>query len=261
MKSGVWILTVGLAAAAFVSGGCRADVGPPARRLLKDAYISYNSGDYRGAIRRTDEFLRVRRKEMRDGEAYYLRGLSKDRLGQSGAAAADWTVAANVSGVTGVRGSALLALGDQAWETGDISAAERFYRRCTSQEGGSAAIKACFRLGHVLQRQGRWSQADEWFTWAAGRTGRRLSRLARRRAGARAWTIQVGAFAEAGNSAALVRRLRGEGFAGAARHVRKTSRSVRYIVTVGRYDTYRQATASVAEVRPRHGGAFITMIR
>ena len=252
----------GLVAAAVLAcglaGGCVADVDAEGKRQLDACYDAYAGGRDEAAIEHASAFLRANSPSVRDDEAYYLRGLALSRQGDGVDARADLARAAG-SDRRAVRSPALLALGDLALGGGDLERAETLYRRSLSAGGAGKppAQHAHLRLGHVLQRRGRWADADVQFSRVLHYfMDTEQARWAAARMHGRAWTIRAGAFAgKAGAAAAAALLAKAE--LPAAVQVEMRGGSVMHMVSVGRYATYDQAAAALGEVRRLHPDAYI----
>ncbi|MFW6133904.1 MAG: tetratricopeptide repeat protein, partial [Planctomycetota bacterium] len=149
-----------LACAAAVSG-CAHELPPEALELLDSGRVACQNGQYAAAVERMDRFLAAHEDADRAGEAYYYRGLARYRLGRYEVARADLDTALDEADDERVALAARVALGDLAYDTGDIAQAERRYREAADQidPGEPLADHVRYRLGCVLQRQGRWEEA------------------------------------------------------------------------------------------------------
>ena len=242
------------AAAAWVAlllGGCRTGLDAGAARGV----VVSRSGQ--GQARRSAGSYRC------GADRYYIRGLAREKAGDLGGAKADWLTCLGSKGCAEARGHAALALGDLCYLAGDVDGAQRRYRQCIASVGpkGKASGQAHYRLGHLLQRQGRWAEAREVF----GRLVRlfdrsRLASLVRARMYGAAWTVQAGAFASKRNADALVRRLAQQQLA-AVEELSSRDGSVYHIVKIGRYRTYGLAEETLRVVRSTQKNAFISVTR
>ena len=248
----------------LVSAGCAPDMGGRARRALLLGYEAYGRGDNQAALRYSSSFLTTHAYTDGAGEAHYLRGLAADRLGDRPTARADWMLALKRTRSDDVRAHVFLAFGDVAYESDNLPMAEKMYRKSLSlaRQRREPAQHAWYRLGHVLQRRGRWRDADECFGRLIEHFGESdRATQARRRLHAGAWTIQAGAFARKSNADALARKLSRRGLAAATAPRHATGRDVHHIVSVGRYDTYEQAEQTLTAMVRRPTGAFISVTR
>ena len=243
--------------------GCVKTVSPEARQLLIDSKAAYARGDDETVIRQTTTFLGGHADTNLADVAYYLRGLAKYRRKDTSGAREDLKAAVTATQRKDVRLGALKALGDLAYETGDMAWAESLYGQALKdiETGKPPADEVRYRLGCVLQRRGRWSAADEQFdrvvhvfagTEIAGRAERRLRCLA--------WTVQAGAFARQAHAHAEALRLRGLKLQAVARPG-SPGPKLYFVVQVGLYGTYEQAAAVLPSVRRHCRDAFITPTR
>ena len=239
-------------------GGCVRDVTPLGRQQLEACYDAYASGNDRGAIELASSFLRDNSPSVRDDEAYYMRGLALSRQGDPVDARADFDRAAG-SDRLAVRARALLALGDLSLTGGRLPQAETFYRSALVEAPAdkTPAQHAGLRLAHVLQRNGRWGEADVQYSRVIHHfEGTRHARWASGRIHGRAWTVRVGAFARQQGAAARAAELVKSKLP-AVVDARMLDRNVMYVVCVGRYTQYAQAEAALVTVRKRHKDAYI----
>jgi len=245
------------------SFGCNGQLTPQAREILRGCYDAYWSGDNRDVIRRADAFLRDNRRSKRADEAYYLRGLAKYELTDMSGARADLNEALGRTRNKDIRARALLALGDLAHDTGEMDLAGTMYRQALAslESGAKPGDHARYRLGCVLQRQGRWRQADVHFDRVIYFfDGSELARRAERRVRCSDWTIQVGAFADKPRADAAAAQLRANKINAFTHPVLDDNRPV-FVVQIGRYPTYEQAAVGLAEVKRQQSDAFVTVTR
>jgi len=258
-----WPLAAALAWMFASLPGCMLGLSQHAQKLCADGLSSYEQGDYAATVRYMDEFLRDNPRSRETGRGYYLRGQAKFQLQDYQGAKADFEQALKRVKDKTTRANSLAALGDIAWNSDDMTAAENMYRQALiyCSRDARPADHACYRLGCVLQRQGRWRDADAQFnrvvyffagSQLAGRAGRRLH--------ARRWTIQAGAFRIRKLADEFAGRLRKQNLPAVARPVASPDRPV-FAVQVGRYQTYDQASAALQSVRRLADDAFVTVTR
>ena len=245
----------------FALTGC--GLNGRAQQQLNDGYQRYAAGDNAGAIRQMDVFLRENPHAQRADEAYYVRGLARYNLRQYDAAKLDLEQTVSQATNPELRAKAALALGDLSYDTGDMTLAENMYRHAISsfKEQNELQAQGYYRLGKVLQRQGRWREADAQFHKAmyyfpSTEPGRRSARLIN----ANAWTIQAGAYSRMPIAAATARRLSAQGLPARAVAVRQDQR-IQYAVQIGRYGRFEEADAMLAKVRAAQSDAFVTPAR
>ncbi len=181
----------------FVAIGCTGAAPQRGRALLSESQNSLERRDYKDTIEKTDRFLREFGSTREAGRAYYLRGKAKLSLSQVTQAQSDLREAVGRSPNADVRANARLALGQLAFDNGQMLQAEELYRDAVAdiEVGTPPSDHARYRLGCVLQRRGLWSQAElefrkviEYFA------NTELARRSSRRVNATAWTVQAGAF-------------------------------------------------------------------
>jgi tetratricopeptide (TPR) repeat protein len=241
--------------------GCVHEPSPQAQQLLVDGYAAYQRGDDETVVKLTDAFLRDSARTTRADEAYRLRGLARYRLKEFAAAEADLAKAVERTKRSAFKAECLLMIGEIAREMGDVGKAERFYRDSLehTDRGKKPSDVAHYRLGRILQRSGRWEEADKHLGHVAFLFGgSELAKRADSFAGAKAWTIQVGAFDRLANCAELARELRRKNLP-ARQHPALRGGKLLYMVHVGRYQTYQQAESALPAVQRHESDAFLTV--
>lgn len=254
-----WVATVAL----VVLAGCEQTVSSEGRKLLEAGYAAYNRGDDKTAVEKTDAFLSEHEGSDRMDEAYLVRGLSRYRLGNYDGARADLDAVLATTRRARLKAQAALILGEMAYVRGRWPRAERMLELSLENTPRAAkpSDRAHFRLGVLLQRLGRWDEADRHFHHVSFLfPGSPLARRAEDLAGADAWTVQVGSFRQARNAEALERKLRAAGLDARALAV-LAGKDLRYVVHVGRYNTYAAAAATVDDVRKHVPDAFVTTLK
>jgi tetratricopeptide (TPR) repeat protein len=249
--------------ALFASLGCQGQLSPQARQCLQDAYTASAAGDNRAVIADTDVFLHMDDRARRADEAYYLRGLARYGLGDRAGAQADLSEALGRTQMKELRAKSAAALGDLAWDADEMQTAERMYGLALNnlQKDQKPADHAHYRLGCVLQRLGRWEEADDHFNKVVYFfSGSKLAERAGRRLNARDWTIQVAAFEGKSRAEAVVRELRDRNLPAVAQPIVAEGR-LTFVVQVGHYPTYEQATASLGAVRQHKPDAYVIPTR
>jgi len=231
--------------------------------LLRAGYASYERGDDAGTVRATGEFLAQNERSSRADEAYYLRGLAKYRMKDSAGAKSDLNQALSRTQRSDVRLGGWVALGELAYENDDIEFSENAYRQALTdaEPSRSPADRIHYRLGCILQRQGRWKEADGQFNRLIELFGdSELAKRASRRVHCRAWTVQAGAFGVKARADDVESQLRGQKLAAFSQAVTEDGRLV-FVVQVGRHATYDQALSALADVRGHMADAFVTVTR
>ena len=263
MRRKKMIIATTCSAAVLALPACNGALSPHGEQLLSDAAVAYQAGNDGLAVTRMDAFLDEYGNTRHAGRGYYLRGLARYRLKDVPGAKADLAAAVERMGEKDYMLDAQTALGDVAYECGDMTlAAEAFSRALARlEEGKPPADHAHFRLGCILQREGRWSEADEHFFRVMHYfDGSEMAKRARRRAQATAWTVQVGAFEQQANADPAARELVGQGLPAFVRTVTEDDKLL-FLVQVGRYAAYEEAAAKAAELKRRLRDAFVTTTR
>ena len=263
MPRSVRPLSFGLVVVALGALGCQGPLSPQARALLLRGYQAYEKGDDGSAIADMDAFLADGANARRRDEAHYLRGLARYRSKDLDGARVDLLEAQRRTEHRELRAKASSALGDLAWDGNDVLGAEQMYRVTleNTEESEPTFGHASYRLGCVLQRQGRWNEADLQFSRVVYRLeGTVLAKRAGRRIHARTWTIQAGAYEAKASGDAAAAKLRAKNMAALVRAVQHDGRLL-YVVLVGKYPTYERALAALPKVRAEHDDAFMTVAK
>ena len=255
------IIVTGCLLTMLVVCGCDGSAPPQGKKLLTESQNSLVRGDYNDTIRKADRFLLQYGRTREAGRAYYLRGKAKLSLSDVVGAKNDLREAVDSSGNGDVRANARLALGQLAYESGQMPLAEELYRDAIVdiEVGRPPADQAHYRLGCVLQRRGQWRKAElefrrviEYFA------NTELARRSSRRVNATAWTVQAGAFASKSRAILLVKKLRTGGLAPDVIPLLGKSGPL-FVVVVNRYLTYQQAAQALNSVKRYQADALVTV--
>lgn len=254
---GTYLACIGAAA------GCNASVSPEGVRLLRDSDVAYRRGDDAEAIASATRFLELHPRLQESGEAYYIRALARKRTGRTGEAKSDLQAALGLAKRPDLLVRVHHASGELAYASGDLPAAEGHYREVVELNPAAAppSDQALYRLGCVLQRQGRWAEADSYFTRLTHLfDGSALARRAEDRIRAKQWSIQVGAFANTAAASRLERQLIARGLPARTDIDTRDKKLLRF-VRIGSYATYKAAEAHLQRARTISSDAFITPAR
>ncbi|MHC4294266.1 MAG: SPOR domain-containing protein [Planctomycetota bacterium] len=250
-----------LGAVAFTA--CEGPLTPEARQLLQRGYDLYGSGNNAAVIETLDVFLQQNPNSARNDEVYYLRGMARYRLNDPGGARDDLNLGLAETSNKELRANARVALGDLAYAEGEMTMAESFYRQALPdiEQGEKPSDHAHYRLGCVLQRQGRWEDADLQFDRVIYLfADSQLGKLAARRVRSTAWTIQTGAFESRTRADLAVKQLIEQELPAVSKVILFDAKPV-FVVHVGRFATYEQATTALPDTRKHSGDAFVTTTR
>ncbi|MCK4602976.1 MAG: tetratricopeptide repeat protein, partial [Phycisphaerae bacterium] len=211
MAGNRWAWAAGWSLVLAGLAGCNGEVTPEGKKLLTSAAEAFEAGNNQAAVHHVDAFMTDNSGSRRADEAYYLRGLARYRLKDLSGAESDLNKALGRTKLQHIRAHATNALGDIAYERGDMALAEHMYLQALEhiQRGLKPADHTHYRLGCVLQRQGRWEAADLHFDKVMYFfEGSELARLASRRVRCSGWSIQAGAFEKKANADSVAERLR-----------------------------------------------------
>ena len=239
--------------------GCNGQLNPRAKELLRSGYEAYGRGEDRDTVRRMDAFLQENGRSNSEDEGYYLRGLTKYRSGDRRGAQADLNEAIGRTEQKDIRVGARLALGDLAYEDDEMALAENAYRQALAdiEPGQEPADHVYYRLGCILQRQGRWRDASGQFRRLRHHfVDSELAKRAGRRVNGDAWTVQMGAFGAKSRADAVAAELRGKRLQAFSRPIADGS-TLLFVVQVGLYSTYEQAVAALRGIQKTQSDAFV----
>lgn len=271
-------------AAIMLLAGCPATVGPEGRKQLLDSQAAYQRGDDTGAIETSSAFIKQYPTTEEAGEAYYVRGMARVRLNQPTAGKPAINSSALLAGKPAINSSALLAgkqdfqaalgltkrkdllcvanlaLGNLAYDDGDMRSAEQHYKAVldNTAAGAAPADQALYRLGCVLQRVGRWREADSYFARLSQLFDKtELSRRAELRMNATRWSVQAGAFVTKEAAEDMQRKLAAAGLQPRV-DLEKRGEQIMHLVRVGNSPTFDPAQAELPRVQAQVKDAFVT---
>ena len=257
------IFAAAILCAAGTGLGCNGHLSLTAKALLHSGNEAYKKGNYKTTVAKMDAFVEEAGRSRRAAEGYYLRALAKLKLNDTTGAKVDFGEAADRTNDREIRAYSLNALGDMAWNENDMDRAGKCYAGAlaSTDRGRKPADHSHYRLGCVLQRQGKWPEADLQFSRLDYFfRGTELAVRAARRINCRAWTVQAGAFNEKERADALAEELRGKNLAATVEPLLGREK-LNFIVQVGRYAAYEKAVEALAGVRLHVSDAFVVTTR
>jgi tetratricopeptide (TPR) repeat protein len=260
----LWRASINIVVSLFVmlvAAGCGGATPQQGRSLLRESQNSLSRRDYSDTIKKTDRFLREYGGTSEAGRAYYLRGKAKLSLSNIAGAKSDLQEAVSRSDNRDVRANSRLALGQMAFDSGQMPQAEELYRDAVADitVGKAPGDHAHYRLGCVLQRRGLWRQAELEFRQVIEYfANTELARRSSRRVNAKAWTVQAGAFGSEARAAVLVKKLRSIGLSPVVKPVLGKSGPL-FLVVVNSYRTYQHAAQALNSVKKHQADAFVTV--
>lgn len=263
-----------LLSSALIVGGCAAG-GPTVRQTLSGGFADLAAGRNDRALSAADEFLQQHPQGgSGSAEAYYLRGRVYELRASASANSADasatstnlqaaraaYTKALEFVPAPALEASIRSQLANVAYFQDDYRTALTQWREAYAkldtlgQSGQDAKPWALYRIGLCEQRLGKFVDADKTFgqvkqTFPTSEPARRAAD----HVGARAFSIQVGAFATAANADSVVQDLRKKGIA----PQRTVDPFGREVVRVGPLPTYDQARIMRKDLAAQYPGAVI----
>ena len=248
---------------AALSAGCNTVVSPEAKGYLQTADTSFRHENNKAAIESSSRFIQMYPRLEESGEAYYIRGLARCREGQISAGKDDLQIALTLTKRKDLVALVHCRLGDMSYQSGEMATSEKHYRTALEyvRHGAPPADEAMYRLGCILQREGRWGEADLFFSKVVHFfDGTALAERAADHSHAVQWSIQAAAMSNVTSARHLRGRLRHVGLDARTDLELKSGRVMR-LVRVGSYRTYGQAQADLGKVRRIVSDAFITSAR
>ena len=228
--------------------------------MLLSTGASYNRAEYSDSARQADLFLSQYGQSPEAAEALYLRALSRIRQKRVADARTDLRSAlarskrddltARVHAQLG-----LLAFDAKRWAV----AADHLGKAVGALDAAPPTDEVLLRYGLALQRAGHWNRARHQFARVVRQYGARPSgRRAKRQM---AWpdphfAIQCGAYADPKEADRRIAALTARRLAARRTWELRDNRSL-WIVYAGRYTTYAQAAAALANIRSVAADAFI----
>ena len=243
--------------------GCDGPVSAEGRKALLAANAAYRRGDDPAAIAQAEKFLAMHPHLPASAEAYYIRGLARCRAGQTVAGKTDLLTAIRLARRADLKAQAHAKLGELAYTAGELAESERHYRAVLKlgRPAAPPADQALYRLACMLQRRGKWSEADLLLRRLRHLfAGTPLAERARQRVGARFWSVQAGAFTQARGAERLRDRLRAAGLPARVDLELRGGKLMR-LVRVGAYRTYQAGLAVLPQVKKLRPDAFLAPAR
>ncbi len=252
---------VGLCAAivSLAGTGCGQLPGQAVSRI-RQGHAAYEHGDYTRAEQMLSRVIAEHASHPDTGEAYYVRGLSRLRVGRAEPAHQDFRAGLLVAERPELRALLNAQLGNLAYEHGQYQNAAAYYDQARPDlPGHPPTDRILLRHGISLQRCGRFPEAkqvlaDLLTSFPAGPAAAE----AREKIG---WTgdyyaIQCGVYGESGNAESAARKLRAAGVeASAWRETRDGA--TRYVVRAGRYPQRAAAERDLPQIRRIIPDAFV----
>ncbi|RKY24249.1 MAG: hypothetical protein DRP83_07980 [Planctomycetota bacterium] len=238
-------------------------VSPQAREHLDIASRAYRAGDNRKTVAQADAALEYTGRGSVALQATYLRGMARYRLKDITRAQSDLEKVSRKSDNIQLLIRAFDALGEIAYRKGDMPRAEKCFQHVVdlADRRQRPVDRAHYRLGCILQRLGRWQQADVHFQRVIYLFGRsKLAKLSRRRVNGRKWTIQVGAYSTRSDAQAGAKAFDKAKLKTYIRPIVEAGR-LSFLLQVGRWNKYERAAAGLRQARSVQAQAFLQVTR
>lgn len=231
--------------------GCQAAKPRPDAALF-EGESAYLQRDYHRADARLSTFIQLTNDTAARARALYVRGMTRALLGQRAAAYADLDAAARTAADTQLRWSANATLGALQFEDGHWDTAARaLYAAVTTMPRVAPRDALLYRLSLCYERLGHWPQALSAQQQIVAEFGSGpYGDLARRRVELQAghFAVQCGVYGSQENADRMVRNLWQQTLRPYVQPERRGG-VIRYVVLVGRYESYAQAVQALAQVK------------
>jgi tetratricopeptide (TPR) repeat protein len=245
------VAALAAAVLAFLTGCTQ--FGPGERQSLMQAKESYDRSRYAEAASRLDPLIRDFGKAPEIGEAYYIRGLCRNKLGDRKGAASDFEQAIASSKNEGVVVRSKISLAAVAFQLGQWSRSADLYAEVVPRlEDKPPSDQIIYYAGVAMRRVGKWKEAEQHFARILHRFPKSpLCADARRMAG---WhhdyfAIQLGAYQDADRAEKAVQAYRTKNLDFVQMENIPWNNRVLWVVMAGRYRSYEDAVASLGRVR------------
>ena len=239
--------------------GCT-EFGPAEREMLVQANQQYSRGDVNGATGRLNRLIKDYGQAGEVGEAYYLRGLCQVKAGQPEAARKDFEAALSKSRRDDLAARAQASLGTLAYERGQwTEAADRFAKALPGLPNQPPKDEVLFSAALSNQRAGNWKKATTYLAELLRNFhDRPIATEARRLAAWRHdfYAIQLAAYQSSDNAQDAVKSWRRKGLDPDLENVPRGGAAI-WVIKVGRYRTYAEASTALAGVRKLEPKAII----
>jgi tetratricopeptide (TPR) repeat protein len=246
------------------SFGCSDEtINPQAKEDLDSGLRAYRAGDNRQAIARADTVLSSSSQGSLAMQAYYLRGMAWYRLKDFSQAQRDLEHVDRRSKNVQLCIRAMDSLGEIAYRRDDMLRAESYFRQVIelAEREQKPVDHAHYRLGCVLQRLGKWQEADVHFQRVIFLFGQsKLARQARARVNGRKWTIQIGSYSKRQNASVAAKPFREAKMKTCIEPAIRNGRMT-FLLQVGRWEKYKQAAGQLEAVRRMKTDAFLQVTR
>ena len=223
------------------------------RQNLIDAKSLYDQNRCADAVSRLDPLIRNYKQAAEIGEAYYLRGLCRNKLGDRKGAASDFEQSIATSKNDNVVVRSKISLAAVCYQMGQWSRAADLYVEVIPRlEDRPPTDQIMFYAGAALRRAGKWREATNYFARILHRfPNSPVAADARRMAG---WqheyfSIQLGAYQDAENAERAVHDYRKKNLDFVQMENHPWSGRVLWVVMAGRYRTYEDAIAALGRIR------------
>ena len=259
-----------LGLAALTVGGCGNSVTPAGRQQLQVGYQAIAQNDYEGAMRAAEQFLHdhpqggggTAEALYLEGRVYEHRATSEESQGRQGEAKMDlqtarstYVKALSLPAEPKVKALIHAGVANTAYFHDDFPTAMNewavAYPDIQQQEAQAWIL---YRIGVCQQRLGRFDQADRSFAQVRQQfPNSEPAKRAVSHVGAKAFYVQVGAFADSANADKTVASLQSQGF----RASKLTPQPNRQEVVVGPAYTYADAKTLKGQLVRAYPGAVI----
>jgi len=240
------------AAVLVLQTGC-IQFGPAERQRLIQAKELYDRNRHAEAASKLDPLIRDFGQAPEVGEAYYIRGLCRNKMGDRRGAASDFEQAIASSRNNDVVIRSKISLAAVTFQLGQWSRSAELYSEVVPRlEDKPPSDQIIFYAGVALRRVGKWKEAEQCFARILYRFPKSpLCADARRMAG---WqhdyfAIQLGAYQDADHAERAVQAYRTKNLDFVQMENIPWNNRVLWVVMAGRYRSYEDAVAALGRMR------------
>ncbi len=240
--AGVVLAALAIMLIGLLTGCGPTPLTPENQAMFERARVDLEAGRLADAERHLSAVINASPNSTALSELYYLRGVARHKMKRYGDARADFHRGAATRGRRQTQVFSLVALANMDFEEANDASAIRLYRQALDADVSDLPRdQMLLRLAIALQRQGRWTEADDEFARLITEYPRSpLVAQARQKFEATAFTVQTGLFVDRKNAEAMAARLKRLGYPAGQAVAISDGRTV-YVVNVGRFRTQAEA--------------------
>ena len=239
--------------------GC-SQLPPQAVHQIEQARVMLDTQRYAACERQLSPIIEVHRRQTGIAEAFYMRGQCRLMAGKREEARRDFQAASRLAHDKDLLARIEAQLGNMAFD--DVwydRACEHYARALEHLPGEPPTDRVLYQYGVALQRSRRFAQARQVFAKVDSQYP--ASEFASAARGKQDWNgkyyaVQCGAYDRIDLARKAAARLRKSGINAIVFPIRRNGRT-RHVIRVGRFQTYREVSRKLEQVRHVQPDAFI----